>query len=554
MKRIIIVLFCAFCLGSCSAKAQQKNPNSSRIDKEYKTAMTKYNSMLEYIKYYYMDTVNINKISETILKDLMEQLDPHSVYISADEVAKMNEPLEAEFDGIGVQFAIIKDTLTVQNPVAGGPSEKVGIRAGDKIIGVDGEQISGKELTNDKVFKLLRGEKGTKVDLQIWRVPFGRAYKDGEKLDFTVVRDKIPIKSLAASYQAEPGVAYIKLSRFAATTYEEMMNALENLDANKGIIIDLRGNGGGYLGQAMSISNEFLEKDELMLYTTGKNARPMNIKSDGKGHYKKTPLVLLVDGNSASASEIVSGAIQDWDRGIIVGRKTFGKGLVQQQFPLGDGSMIRLTVARYHTPSGRVIQRPYENGNASDYYADFIKRYMDGETFHRDSIHFPDSLKYTTLRTKRTVYGGGGIMPDVFVPQDTTANSMYYSNLLRKGIIPEFVNRYVDKYRTTWKKEYTSFSQFQSNFKISDDFFNGLIDYATKQGVKKVPADIAKSKEDLKLYMKALTAGLVLQDADFYKVMNSGRDKEFKKAIEVINNWNEYSSKMLDTQSVVGTL
>lgn len=374
------------CLVTFSAFAQRgvvQNEN-----KDISPFVTKMGQTYYYLNNYYLDTVNFNGLTDKVLINIIKELDPHSAYISAKDVKAMNEPLEGNFDGVGVEFALINDTLTVQATVPGGPSEKVGIKAGDKIIKVDGETISGTELTIPRVHKYLRGPKGSKVVISVQR--------KGEKglMDFIVTRDKIPLTSVDAYYQIEPGIMYLRLSRFAATSYKEMMTALHEMKSKpNGIILDLRGNSGGYLIAALQIANEFLDKGELILYTEGRTVQRMDEYATGGGLLKDVPVAILIDENSASASEIVSGAIQDWDRGTIIGRRSFGKGLVQQQLPLSDGSQLRLTVARYHTPSGRVIQSHYEQGKTEEYYKQLVNRFVRGEQYSKDSIQFPDSLK-----------------------------------------------------------------------------------------------------------------------------------------------------------------
>lgn len=492
--------------------------------------LTKYNQTMYMIDRLYLDTVNVKQLVEKSIVSVLEELDPHSSFISAEEVEAMNEPLVGEFEGIGIEFAIIKDTLTVQATIAGGPSEKVGLLAGDKIIAVDSVDITDCNLKNSDVFKYLRGEKGSKVQLTVHR----RSVK--KPIDFTIVRDKIPINSLDAAYEVEPGCLYMKLSRFASPSHQEILTAMKNVkNGLKGVIIDLRGNAGGYLPTAINIANEFLESGDLIVYTEGRSMPRYNENADGSGFYKKGPLVIMVDENSASASEILSGAVQDQDRGVIVGRRTFGKGLVQQALPLSDGSELRLTVARYHTPSGRVIQSPYQSGKTVKYYSDFIERYTRGESFCRDSIHFPDSLKYATLKKGRTVYGGGGIMPDVFVPQDTTAYTDYYSSILRQGIIPEFINNLCDRNRSEWTGKYKDFASFDRKFKITDAVMNDLVAYAEEKGIEPAPEQLKRSMQDMKKYMKALVASSIISRDCFYRVMNEG-DEEFLKAVETLKS------------------
>ncbi len=525
MKKILIHTLSLTLVLSLSAALSAQNIND--INK----LTTKFGQTLYYLDNYYLDTVNCNKIVEDAIKKVIGELDPHSVYISAKDVKSMNEPLEGNFEGVGIEFAIVKDTLTVSTPVSGGPCDKVGIRSGDKIIRVNGENIAGTGLTSERVFKYLRGAKGTKVSLAIVR-------KGEDKvLEFDVVRDKIPINSLDAAYEVEPGVIYLKLSRFAATSSQEILNAVAGLKVKniQGMILDLRGNSGGFLGIALEISNFFLEKGQTIVYTEGLKAPKMIEKATGTGFYKKGPLAVLIDENSASASEIVSGAIQDWDRGVIVGRRSFGKGLVQQMLPLNDGSQIRLTIARYHTPSGRVIQSPYEEGNSEKYYKALTDRYSKGELFSKDSIHFPDSLQFKTLVKGRTVFGGGGIMPDYFIPADTTYYSDYYANLLRKGILTDFMNDYSDANRLKLKNEYTSFDKFNKNFRVDDALISKLVDFAKSKKIEPNPKELETSGKELSVYMKAMVARTIFGQEGFYKILNSGDDPVFKKALELVH-------------------
>lgn len=498
---------------------------------------------LYYINNFYLDTVDFNKLSEEAIKKLLSELDPHSSYISAKDVKAMSEPLDGEFEGIGIEFAIIQDTLTVQAPISGGPSEKVGIIAGDKIVKINGENVAGISLTNEQVFKYLRGAKGTIVELSILRK------EEKELIAFTVVRDKIPIFSLDAVYQVTPGVLYMKLSRFAATSGDEIRKAItefqkESKGKVKGMILDLRGNSGGNLHTSIDIANEFLNSGDMILYTEGRVAPSMKEYANGTGHYKSGALVVLIDENSASASEIVAGAIQDWDRGLIIGRRSFGKGLVQQQLPLNDGSVLRLTIARFHIPSGRVIQSPYEAGNIEKYYRDYYERFVKGESFSKDSIHFPDSLKYKTLRKGRTVFGGGGIMPDIFVPQDTSYYTPYYASLIRRGVVIEFINKSVDSKRAEWLNKYKTFDIFDKKFLITEELFSGLVTMAKEKGVEPNEEQIKKSEGEIKVYMKALIASALFKRDDFYKVINSDRDIVYKKALEVIEDWESAAAEL----------
>lgn len=533
MKRILILLVSV--LVAFEAFGQDTKPANTPA-----TSIRRLSQVLYYINNYYLDTVDFAKLTDQAIIATMEELDPHSTFISADEVKAMNEPLEGNFDGIGIEFAIIGDTLTVQATVAGGPSEKVGLLSGDKIVAVDGENVAGITLTNDKVYKYLRGPKGTEVELTVVRK------YEKEKLLFNIVRDKIPLNSVDAAYQPEEGYLYVKLSRFASSSFDEINTAIKEMKGNmKGMILDLRGNSGGYLFAAIQIANNFLSDDQLIVYTEGRTVRSMREVADGTGNYKQGPLVILVDENSASASEIVAGAVQDWDRAIIVGRRTFGKGLVQQAMPLSDGSQLRLTIARYHTPSGRVIQSPYEKGHADQYYMDFYKRYSNGESFSRDSIHFPDSLKYKTLGTGRTVFGGGGIMPDIFVPADTTSYSGYYTTLLRRGVIIEYMNSLIDKNRDKWTKQYPTYEVFAEKFTITQKMFDGLIERGREKGIEPVQADIEISKNDMLIYMKSLAASGILTRDAFYRVRNSMDDPSFAKAMDVLRNWEKNYSELI---------
>lgn len=514
----------------------------SKTSETVNQAANRYAQLLYYINSYYLEDLEFKEIVDEAIKSSVEKLDPHSSFITAEDLDEMNEPLQANFTGVGIEFAIIKDTLTIQSVIQGGPSHRVGLLAGDKIIQVDNENIAGISLKNEKVRSLFRGEKGSLVYLSVLR------RGSAKLLNFTITRDIIPIESLDASYEAAPGILYLKLSRFAATSYDEIKEAMDTYVSSnslKGIILDLRGNGGGYLGIAIQIANEFLSQGNLIVYTEGRSTKRTNEYANGFGAYSKGPLCILVDENSASASEIVSGAIQDHDRGIIIGRRTFGKGLVQRAFPLADGSQVRLTIARYHTPSGRVIQSPYEEGNKTEYYRNFLKRYESSEFFNKDSISFPDSLKFKTIRTHRTVYGGGGIMPDIFIAKDTSSVSPFYVELLRNGVIPKFVNVLVDRHRSEWKQSFPTFEEFIISNIIDDKLLTELLEFTKKESIKILDADVDKSGADILNYVKALIASSIYGHENFYKVINSYNNKEYEKAIEVINNWDskalEYS-------------
>ena len=483
---------------------------------------------LFYINKLYLDTTNMVELTDAALDAMMKQLDPHSSYISAKDIKAMNEPLEGNFDGIGVEFALIHDTLTINSTIPGGPSEKVGIRAGDKIIKVDDETIAGTGLTIERVHKYLRGPKGTKVSVEIKRKGVE------EPLDFLITRDKIPLNSLDAYYLIDNNIAYLRLTRFAATSYKEMLLAFKDLKVQpEGIILDLRNNPGGYLLAAIQIANEFLNKGDLIVYTEGRTVNRMDEYANGNGLFKDTPIAVLIDENSASASEIVSGAIQDWDRGMVIGRRSFGKGLVQQQLPLPDGSALRLTVSRYHTPSGRVIQSPYEQGKKDDYYQKLVERYNRGETFSRDSIHLADSIVFRTRKLGRPVYGGGGIMPDLFVPQDTTYYTPFYGEILRKGLLTDYMNEYSDNNRTRILKKYPKVDQFVAKFNVSDNDIDAFLTYCKENGVVPKKGDMEISGNEIRKYYKGLIIRSVYSFNDFIKFINQD-DREIKEAVKYL--------------------
>jgi len=464
-----IRLFFLFFLISVATFAQ--NPT-------FQVNSQKMNQLIKEINEKYLDTVNFDVLVEKGVIEMLKELDPHSTYISKKEVQQANEPLIGSFDGIGVTFQIIKDTINIMEVIVNGPSEKVGIKAGDKIIKVDTVSACGKHLTNKWVADHLRGPKGTKVTVFIKRG------KNPELLQFNITRDKIPMNSINVYFMVDKVTGYIYLERFAQTSPQELRDAITRLKARgmKNLIFDLRGNTGGYLNSAFEIANEFIGNNRMIVYTDNFRKNGEEFKAANKGDFHKGKLVILVDEGSASASEIVSGATQDWDRALILGRRTYGKGLVQKPIYLPDGSQIRLTISKYYTPSGRCIQRPYNDGLDS-YYNDISSRRSHGELLTADSIKFPDSLKYQTAKG-RTVYGGGGIMPDIFIPIDTTRYSSFYNELIRKGIISGFTLDYMEKNREILKEKYATMEDFKKNYVISDDLYLELMNYAHKEGVK----------------------------------------------------------------------
>lgn len=477
----------------------------------------------------YVDEVNEEELVEKAIISMLEELDPHSTYTNAEEARKMNEPLEGEFEGIGIQFQMMEDTLLVVQPVSGGPSEKVGILAGDRITAVEDTLIAGVKMSTEEIMSRLRGPKGSVVKLTIIRRDID------EPLTFDVKRDKIPIYSLDASYMITPTTGYIRLNKFGANTIEEFQAALSKLQGQgmKDLILDLQGNGGGYLNAAIDLANEFLPQKSLIVYTEGKASKRSEFVAKGNGNFLKGKLVVLVDEYSASASEIVSGAIQDWDRGTIVGRRTFGKGLVQRPIDLPDGSMIRLTIARYYTPSGRCIQKPYEKGEEEDYDNELAKRLEHGELMHADSIHLPDSLMFKTKRLGRTVYGGGGIMPDYFVPIDTTLYSDYHRDLVAKGVVIKTTLNYIEKNRKALTKNYRKFDDFNRKFEVSNELLDELRKEGEKSGVAFNETEYNTSLPRIKAQLKALIARDIWEMSEYYQVMNQ-TDNVVQQALKII--------------------
>lgn len=482
----------------------------------------------------YVDTVNDQKIVGNAIQNVLEELDPHSTYIPKEEVQRMHEPLEGSFDGIGVQFQIIKDTINVVQIVSGTPSEKVGVLPGDKIVMINDTLVAGVKIHNSDVLKRLRGRRGTPVWVKMKRS------SNPELLEFKIIRDKIPLYSVDASYIVADGIGYIHVNNFGATTADEFNDALKKLKSKgaKDLILSLERNGGGYLKTAIELADEFLTDNILIVYTNGLHAPRTEARATYKGNFEKGRLIILVDEYSASASEILSGAVQDWDRGVVIGRRTFGKGLVQRELPLSDGSLMRLTVARYYTPTGRSIQKPYDKG-VKDYNKDMIDRYNNGELLHADSIHFPDSLQYKTLNLKRTVYGGGGIMPDIFVPIDTTDNSAYHRELVGKGILNNVIIQYMNANREKLKSEYKTFEKFNKDFVVNEALLQTLIAEGEKEKCKFKQEEYDRSKRLIKLQMKAIVANNLWEVNEYYQVIGL-ENNLLQKALEVLNTKGAY--------------
>jgi len=478
----------------------------------------------------YVDSVDENRLAEDAIRGMLNKLDPHSSYSTPKEVKEMNEPLQGNFEGIGVQFNMMDDTLLIIQPVTNGPSEKVGIIAGDRIVSVNDTAIAGVKMSKEEIMKRLRGPKGTKVRLGIVR----NGIKD--RLLFTVVRDKIPLKTVDAHYMIRPGIGYIRIGSFGQTTHEEFLSALKDLQQQgmQKLVLDLQENGGGYLRAAVDVADEFLQNKDLIVYTEGRRTQRMEYNADGGGHFLDGQVVVLVDSYTASAAEIVTGAIQDQDRGIVVGRRTFGKGLVQRPIDLPDGSMIRLTVAHYYTPSGRCIQKPYTKGENRNYAMDVVNRLKSGELTNSDSIHFADSLKFETLRQHRTVYGGGGIMPDYYVPLDTTIYTRFHRELAAKSIVIQQNLRYVDNHRKELKNQWPVFADFKERYEVPQQLIDDVLAEGEKQKVKpRDEAELEKTLPYLRLQLKALIARDLWDMSEYFSVFNE-QSQIVKKALELL--------------------
>lgn len=489
---------------------------------------SKLNQVMRYIDQDYVDTVDLEELSESAISELLQSLDPHSYYIPVEEYNSLNDPLEGNFDGIGVEFRITDDTIMIVNPLGGGPSEKLGIMAGDRIVKVDTTAVAGVGVDNQMVMKLLKGPKGTKVNVAI--------YRPGQKniIDFTITRDEIPLHSVESAYLLDQQTGYIKITRFAKNTHDEFLDAVDKLRENgmKNIIVDLRNNGGGFLTSATQLADEFLSKNQMIVYTEGKSRPKQEFYATSKGKLEDTPVVILINEGSASASEILAGAIQDNDRGTVVGRRSFGKGLVQEGIQWPDGSAIRLTVARYYTPTGRSIQKSYEDGLEA-YNSEAYERFSTGEMQSKDSIQFEDSLKYVTPGGK-VVYGGGGIMPDVFVPVDTVGVSDYFGQLNYRGIFFQFGFEYVDRHRKELTDRYTSPEKFINQFNIQQELLKEFVAFAEEKGIEEDQEGLALSLDLVKNRIKATVGRNVYGEEVFYPVINE-LDTTIQEALGILN-------------------
>lgn len=484
---------------------------------------------LYYLENRYVDTVDMDKIVDSMLEGLMTQLDPHSSYIPRERVEALNEPLDGSFEGVGIEYALVADTVTVQAVIAGGPADAVGVLPGDKLLAVDDETVAGVGLTAEGVRSRLRGPKGSRVSVTVLR--------GGVVHAFSIRRDTIPIESIDAAYEPEPGIVYVRLGRFAQNSAAEFVAALRKHAPRRpaGIIIDLRGNGGGFMHVALMLADMFLEKDQTIVRTEG-NFVDETERASGRGFYKEGPLVVLVDESSASASEILAGALQDWDRAVIVGRRTFGKGLVQQQYNLPDGSEMRLTVARYRTPSGRLVQSPYEPGRRDVYFRQARDRFEHGESFSRDSIVMPDSLQFRTLRLGRTVYGGGGILPDVFVPYDTTRYNRFLVRVIGSGALSEYAYDYIDKHREALQAD--DLASFLRRYaQLEEEAYAGLLSFCAERGIRPYEGELDLCGPVLRTRLKALLARSPLGTDGYWQIVNQEEYPELQKAVEIIRSW-----------------
>jgi carboxyl-terminal processing protease len=524
------ILFAAILVAGFYLGLHLRTPADGQTDKKFFSIgfdrNDKITNVISYIYDSYVDTIDREHLTEEVIQTLLRDLDPHSAYIPASEFREMNDPLMGSFEGIGIEFNMITDTVVVISPISGGPSERAGIMAGDRIIAVEGDPIAGVRKSTNEVVSLLKGKKDTEVNITVLRrgVP--------EPLLFVIVRDKIPSYSLDIAYMPAEDIGYIRLNKFAATTHQEFVTALEQLKSQgmEKLILDLRGNTGGFLDAAINIADEFLVSQQLIVYTDGRK-RPRNFAfARRQGGFETQPLVILIDEWSASASEIVAGAVQDNDRGLIIGRRSFGKGLVQEQVQLGDGSALRLTVARYYTPSGRSIQKPYDNGR-EDYYADYIQRLMDGELETADSIRFDDSLRFETLNG-RTVYGGGGIMPDIFIPLETGEQTVFFNQVANRGIIYRFAFDYSDRNRPALSA-YSNAAVFVSQFRVGAALYEEFLSFARSEGIRRGGGDQSASDAFVKNYLKAYIGRNLFGNDAFFPASHA-LDPGFKKAMEVL--------------------
>lgn len=537
MKKIFTIIG-ALAMASVAIAQNQNNANAQMLKALANNPINKLVLAESAIRQIYVDSINEDKLVEDAIKGMLKELDPHSAYTPAKEVQALTEPLKGNFEGIGIQYNMVEDTLVVVQPVSGGPSEKVGIMAGDRVVFVNDSSIAGQKLTTDDIKARLRGPKGSKVKLGVMRQGVKGIH------NFTVTRDKIPVYSIDAKYMIDASTGYIRITNFAQNTHTEFVEAVKMLK-DKGmtdLVLDLQGNGGGYLSAAVEISNEFLNAGDMIVFTEGRAMPRHDYKADGQGILRTGKVVVLIDSYTASASEIVSGAVQDNDRGVIIGRRSFGKGLVQRPIDFPDGSMVRLTIAHYYSPSGRCIQKPYEKGQGTDYNKDLQKRLDSGELTNADSIHFADSLRFSTLKNHRTVYAAGGIMPDIYVPLDTTIMTRLYRELLVKSCLTQTNMKYIDKNRKQLKKQYKHFADFKKDFEVGEDAINILKECAAKAKVEYPDSDWQETMPLLKLQLKGLIARDIWDISEYHEIVNEINDI-YQRGIKVIKT-EEYYDKL----------
>ncbi len=532
MRKLLITIASAVALTATSQIFMQGNGERPQLPPDQKLRYAE-----KVIETYYVDSVNSDKIVTDAIVAMLKTLDPHSSYSDPEETRELTIPLEGGFSGIGIQFNMLNDTLFVIQTTSGGPSEKVGILPGDRILQAGDSVLSGVKSPNSRILRILRGPKGSEVDLKVLRK--GAA----QPLAFHVTRDDIPVYSVDASYMADPTTGYIRISRFAESTNEEFKKALAELKKKgmKNLIIDLDDNGGGFLNAATDLASHFLNKGDLVVYTDAPKLGRQDYIVEKSGDMTDGKVVVMANQYSASASEILSGALQDNDRGLIVGRRTFGKGLVQRPFPIPDGSMIRLTVSRYYTPSGRSIQKPYAPGDGDDYRKDMLHRYEAGEFSSEDSVHLPDSLRYETLRNHRAVYGGGGIMPDLFVPIDTTAYSDYYRDLVAKGIINRYSITYVDDHRKELKAAYPTEQKFIEGFEVTPAMLDEIVKMGEADSVKYNAEQMARSEKMMSTIIKGIIGRDMFDTSTYFKIVNPVLSPSYRQALALINDDEHYS-------------
>lgn len=519
MKKTLIILTLLLSFSAVNAQ----------VEADKRKTTEKFNRLLYLVEQLYVDSVNSPQLVDDAIRAMLEKLDPHSMYIPKKEVESMEAPLKGNFEGVGIRFQILKDTLMVVQTIAGGPSEKVGVMPGDQIINIDDELVAGVGLKNSGVRTRLLGDKGTKVTMSVKR------RNEKNLIDFEVTRDKIPIHTVDAAYMIDDEIGYIKINAFGNTTVPEFKAGIAKLKEQgmTSLILDLQNNGGGYLHAAFQLADEFLNENKMIVYTEGRNFPKKDYKAGRKGNFEKGNLIVLINEGSASASEIVTGAIQDWDRGVVVGRRSFGKGLVQQPIPLPDGSKVRLTTQRYYTPSGRCIQKSYADGSKA-YRKETYERVLNGEVYNADSIKVPDSLIFKTLITGREVYAGGGIIPDFFVPIDTTGTSTYFSQLIRKGIMNRFALEYVNDNRKKLSKDYPTFDEYKKSYDIEKPL-EKLIKYAEKEGLEYNEEGYNEAKEAITIRLKAQIAQNNWDFSNFYQIINE-LNPIYNKAVEILHD------------------